>query len=135
MLEKLIFIGIYLLGVLISSASQILLKKSADKKYSSKIKEYLNLNVIISYTIFFIATLITIFAFKKCLPPWDRFSVRQATFLWRSSAGFSSRKKSRKMKMLGLGIIVAGILIYRAIKQSFINKPVPFGAGFLRETP
>ncbi len=112
MLEKLIFIGIYLLGVLISSASQILLKKSADKKYSSKIKEYLNLNVIISYTIFFIATLITIFAFKKV--PASMGPILGATgyifvaiFSW-----IFLKEKISKMKMLGLGIIVAGILIY-----------------------
>lgn len=112
MIEKIIFIAIYLFGVLISSASQILLKKSAEKKYSGKIREYLNLNVIIAYTIFFIATLITIFAFKKV--PLSMGPILGATgyiFVAIFSWLFLKEKISKK-KMLGLAIIVVGILIY-----------------------
>ena len=48
---------IVLLGVFISAISQVMLKKSAVKKYDSRIKEYLNPLVIFAYFIFFIATL------------------------------------------------------------------------------
>ena len=39
--------------VVISALSQIILKKSADKKYDNIILEYLNPAVIISYVIFY----------------------------------------------------------------------------------
>ena len=45
---------IVLLGVFISAISQVMLKKSAVKKYDSRIKEYLNPLVIFAYFIFFI---------------------------------------------------------------------------------
>ena len=41
-----IFSCVFLGSVLISSVSQILLKKSADKTYDSRIREYLNPLVI-----------------------------------------------------------------------------------------
>ena len=42
-----IYAGILVLGVFISSISQILLKKSANKKHGSFIKEYMNPIVIV----------------------------------------------------------------------------------------
>ena len=43
-----------LLGTFISAISQVLLKKSAMKTYSSRIREYLNPQVITAYVIFVI---------------------------------------------------------------------------------
>ena len=45
--EKILFALIFVAGVFISSVSQILLKKSAEREYPSKIREYLNPLVII----------------------------------------------------------------------------------------
>ena len=52
----LIYSSVLILGVFISNISQIILKKSADKKHGSVIKEYLNPYVIGAYFIFFLAT-------------------------------------------------------------------------------
>ena len=52
---------IMVLSTLISSFSQVLLKKAAGKKYRSKLHEYLNAPVIIAYGIFFLCTLITMY--------------------------------------------------------------------------
>lgn len=52
------------MSVIVASASQILLKKSADKKYDSIIKEYLNFNVIVGYGMMVGSTILTIIAFK-----------------------------------------------------------------------
>ena len=57
------FILIFLVSVLISSISQIILKKSAVKKYDSVLKEYLNVRVISAYTMFFLSTLLTMYAY------------------------------------------------------------------------
>lgn len=60
-----IYIFLFMGSVLISSISQILLKRSALKTYSTSIKEYLNPAVILAYTLFFASTLLTIWAYKS----------------------------------------------------------------------
>ena len=62
------FILLYLCGVLLSSASQILLKKEAQQEHRSVLYEYLNPRVIIGYGIIFGCTLITISAYRGGLP-------------------------------------------------------------------
>ena len=104
--------GLYLVGVIISAASQILLKKSAEKEYPNRIREYLNPYVIISYAIFFLATLVSVFAFKKIdasMGPILGASgyIFVAFFSW-----IFLKEKISKMKILGLVIIVAGIVVY-----------------------
>ena len=37
-----LYVGIYLVGVLVSSVSQVLLKKAAVRQYETPLKEYLN---------------------------------------------------------------------------------------------
>ena len=61
--EKILFSLIFVFGVFISSVSQIILKKAAQKKYPNKIREYLNARVIFAYIIFFGATLCSIWAY------------------------------------------------------------------------
>ncbi len=58
------YILIFLISVFISSVAQIILKKSAVKKYDRVIKEYLNIRVIGAYSIFFLSTLLTMYAYK-----------------------------------------------------------------------
>lgn len=56
--------GILILSVFIAAVSQILLKKSALKKYTSVIWEYLNPYVIVGYGLMFGSTILTIIALK-----------------------------------------------------------------------
>lgn len=53
-----------LLGVLISSVSQVLLKKAALQPHASVWGEYVNARVIIAYMLFFIATFLSLLAYK-----------------------------------------------------------------------
>ena len=53
------------MAVVISSFSQILLKKSANKEYGSLIKEYLNPYVIIGYGMMVMSTILMILAYRK----------------------------------------------------------------------
>ena len=62
--ELVVYSGIMIVSVLVSSGSQIMLKKSALKKYDSVVNEYINPFVIIAYGLFFGSTLITMFALK-----------------------------------------------------------------------
>ena len=61
---QLIFSFIFVASVLVSSISQVMLKKSANKVYDNALKEYLNPMVITAYGLFFLSTVITVFAYK-----------------------------------------------------------------------
>ncbi len=102
---------IYVFSVFISSVSQIILKKSADRKYDSKLKEYLNPLVIIAYGIFFLATLVTIYAYKGI--PLSLGPILETTgYLWVSLLGyFILKEKISRRKILGLAVVIIGIVI------------------------
>ena len=110
--EKILFMLIFVFGVFISSVAQIFLKKSAQKEYESKIKEYLNPTVILSYCVFFAATLCTIIAYKKI--PLSLGPILESSgyiFIAVLSYLFLKEKISKK-KLLGLATIIIGIIIY-----------------------
>lgn len=110
--EKVLFSLIFVGGVFISSISQIILKKSAEKEYPSKIREYLNVRVILAYMIFFGATLCSILAYTKI--PLSLGPILESSgyfFVAVLSYIFLKEKISWK-KMLGLSIIIIGIIIY-----------------------
>ena len=56
--------GALLLGTLVSSVAQVFLKKASQKKYDSIIHEYMNPVVVLSYMVFFGATLLGVYAYK-----------------------------------------------------------------------
>ncbi len=106
-----LYIFIFVSAVFISSVSQILLKKSAGKQYAGFIKEYLNPLVIIAYGLFFAATLITLYAYKV-IPLSLGPILESSGYLWVSLLSFIFLKeKIRKMKMLGILVILIGIFI------------------------
>lgn len=110
--EKILFAVIFLFGVFISSVSQIMLKKSAETTYESRIKEYLNPRVIFAYVIFFGATLCSIIAYTVI--PLSLGPILESAgyiFVAVLSRMFLKEKITKK-KMLGLSIIIIGIIIY-----------------------
>ena len=109
---KLLFSLILLAGTFISAVAQILLKKSAGKEYESRIKEYLNPYVIISYAIFFAATFCTIIAYKEIpLSLGPILGASEYIFVAVLSKIILKEKISRQ-KVLGLAVIIAGIIVY-----------------------
>ena len=108
----LIFSGVYILGVIISSIAQILLKKSANIERENKLKEYLNFKTIFAYGIFFGATLCTLFAYKYI--PLTLGTILETSgyvFIAIFSYLFLKEKISKK-KLLGLITIILGVLIF-----------------------
>ena len=113
MSEIILFSGIYLVGIIISAFSQILLKKSAnDTKTNGFWKQYLNVKVISAYLIFFLATFLTIYAYKvipvtlgAILGTLEYGLVAVLSFI------FFKEKLSTK-QILGILLIIAGIIIY-----------------------
>ena len=107
-----VYSNIMLFSVFISSLSQIMLKKSALKTYTTTVDEYLNPYVILAYFIFFISTIITIYALKYV--PLSTAPIIESTgyiFILFLSKGFLNEKISN-IKMYGIGLIMIGILIF-----------------------
>lgn len=106
------YIILFLSAVFISSVSQIMLKKSANKTYESKLKEYMNPWVIIAYGLFFGATLVTVIAYKY-IPLSLGPILESAGYFFVTILGmFFLKEKVGKKKALGLFIILAGIIVF-----------------------
>lgn len=106
------YILIFLCSVLISSISQVLLKSSANKEHGNALREYLNPKVIIAYGMFFLATFITILAYKYV--PLSMGGILEASgyiFVAVLSYIFLHEKISKR-KLLGLAVILLGIIIF-----------------------
>jgi len=106
------YVIILILSVFLASVSQIVLKKSADKKYSSIIKEYLNIYVISGYGMMFIASLLTVYALSgmeyKNVPIIESVGY---LFVMLLSWKFLSEKITKK-KVLGIALILLGIMVF-----------------------
>lgn len=106
------YVILLIASVLIASCSQIILKKSASKEYSSIIREYLNVRVIVGYGMMFISTILTIFAFKgldyKNGPIIESLGYIFIMFLSR----IFLKEKITKKKIIGNSLILLGILVF-----------------------
>ncbi|MBD5116121.1 MAG: EamA family transporter [Ruminococcaceae bacterium] len=112
MSELAIYSCIMLGSFLISSFSQIMLKKSAQKTYASKIKEYLNPFVIIAYGLFFGCTLISMYALK--VVPLSMSPILEASsYIFVAILSFIFfKEKLTKRQLVGMVLIIGGIIIY-----------------------
>ncbi len=106
-----LYICIFLFSVFISAISQIILKTSANQKHENWIKDYLNVKVIVAYSIFFISSFITIFAYKEV--PFSIGPMLEATgYIWVAVLGYIFLKERISIKkIIGLVLIVVGIII------------------------
>lgn len=106
------FVCLMIVAVFCSSTSQIILKKAASKTYDSLIKEYMNFPVIFSYAIFFLATLMTVFALRyvplSMAPIIDSIGYIFVIILGRL---FLKEHITRK-QYIGSAIIVLGVLVF-----------------------
>lgn len=103
---------ILLLSVLIASFSQILLKKSAEKTYSSVIREYVNPYVICGYGMMFLSMFLTIIAYAGM--DFTNVQIVEATgyIMVLILSYFFFHEKLTKRKILGMIFIFAGIAVY-----------------------
>ena len=110
--ELIIYCCIYVFSVLIASVSQIMLKISANKKYPSRIKEYLNPIVIIAYGLFFGCTFITMYALKV-IPLTFAPILEASGYIFVAVLSYVILKeKISKRKLIGFILIVLGIAVY-----------------------
>ena len=100
------------MSVVVASVSQVILKKSALKKYDNVIKEYLNPYVIGGYGLLFGSMLLTVYAYSgmdyKNGPVIESlgnvFVLVLGYFVFRERISFR--------KILGIACIMAGIVIF-----------------------
>jgi multidrug transporter EmrE-like cation transporter len=97
--------------VFISSASQILLKKAAEKKYDNIIQEYLNPGVITAYIIFFCSSLMTIVAYKG-VPLSMGPILESCGYIFVTIMGrYCLKENISRKKVIGMVCILMGIII------------------------
>ena len=106
------FLLVALMSVVIASFSQVMLKLGAGKTYSSKIREYLNVYVISGYGMLFISMVLTIVAYSRLsylsVPVVEAVGYVLVPVL----SYLIFKEKLSKRKVLGIGFILLGIVIY-----------------------
>ncbi len=109
--EMLIFSGVMIIGAFVSSVSQIMLKKSAQKEYPSKIREYLNPLVITAYFLFFGCTFISMYGLK--VVPLSLAPALEATgYIFVAVLSYIFLKEKLTLRQIaGMALIAAGILV------------------------
>ena len=107
-----LYAGIMVFGVLISSFSQVLLKRSADREHATRFREYLNPAVLTAYTVFFLATFCTVFAYRV-IPLSMGPILESSSYVFVTLFGYLFfREKLTKRKITALALILCGIGIY-----------------------
>lgn len=108
----LLYSCILLLGTFISAVSQVLLKKAALKDYGSRLAEYLNFRVIFAYALFFLSSLLCIFAYR--VVPLSFGPVLESTsYIYVTIFGvIFFKEKVTKKKILALALILIGIGVF-----------------------
>lgn len=106
------YIILLVLAVLVSSVSQIILKKSASKTYNSIFKEYFNLYVITGYGLMVVSTVLVILGLKGV--PYKNEPIIESLgyiFVMILSNLILGERISKK-KIIGNLLILSGIIIY-----------------------
>lgn len=106
------YIIVFLISVLISSISQVILKTSANEGHDNTVKEILNIKVIFAYGLFFLATLLTMLAYRKI--PLSMGMVLETTgYIYVAILGnLVLKEKLDKYKICGNILIIIGIIIF-----------------------
>lgn len=106
-----LFILIFIASVFISSVSQVLLKKSANKEYASLKEEYLNPRVIVAYFLFFATTLVTVLAYR--FVPLSLGPVLESLgYVFVGILGYAILKEKLSLKgIIGMLLIIVGVFL------------------------
>ena len=109
MLNK--YVGIFLLSVFIASCAQVMLKRSADAEHRDFISEYLNMKVIIGYTLMGISTLGAIIAYRgielKNGPILESFGYVFVFIL----SWVLLKEQPNVNKIIGFSLIISGVIV------------------------
>ena len=99
-------------SVIVASFSQVLLKKSAAKKYDNVIKEYLNPYVILGYGGYACVLALNIFLFTKMQFRYGVLSNSLAIVFVMVLSRFVLQEEVTRKKILGAALIIAGVVCF-----------------------
>lgn len=111
-MNKTIAVLLLFVAVFISSISQIILKKSANKHYNSFIRNYLNIRVICAYIILIMAVLLDLFAFKYVPVSFVPVIESSSYFFILILSRFFLHEKLTLKQIIGISIIMLGVFLY-----------------------
>lgn len=104
---------IVVLGVLLASVSQILLKKSAAVKHSSVITEYLNVRVISGYALLALSLGLDLIAMHYGVLAKEVSSIEALSYLFVPVLSwFVFKEKISKSKAFAIVLIMAGVIVF-----------------------
>ncbi len=106
------YIIIFLCSVFISSVSQIILKKSADVEYKNVLQEYMNIRVVVAYSMFFASTVLTMYAYKG-VPLSFGVLLEASGYIYVPVLSYLFLgEKITRLKIVGALLIILGICCY-----------------------
>ena len=106
------YIFLWLFSVIISSVAQVMLKAAADRKHENRLREYLNPLVIGAYGIFFLSTLLTMYALKFVSYTYSPI-VESTSYIFIPVFGyFALKERIGKRRLIGIAVILLGILVF-----------------------
>ena len=106
------YILLLVLAVLVSSVSQIILKKSASKTYNSIFREYFNLYVITGYGLMVVSTVLVILGLKG-VPYKNEPIIESLGYIFvMILSNLILGERITKKKIIGNLLILSGIIIY-----------------------
>ena len=110
--EMLPYLGLAVFSVFVASLSQTLLKWESGKEHKNLIREYLNVGVIGGYGLLALSMLLTMFAYRK-LPLSMTPAFESCSYIFVTIFGVTVfHEKVTRKKLIALGLIVAGILVF-----------------------
>jgi drug/metabolite transporter (DMT)-like permease len=108
-MDELIYIGIFLACVFVSSCSQILLKIAADKGYKG-LRAYFNMRVIAGYSIFLLVSFTIVFLYRYVeLSTGVLLDASSYIFIPLLSFFMLGERLSKK-KIIGLLFVISGLI-------------------------
>lgn len=103
---------LFVFNVFLASCAQVMLKKSANRDYSSKMKEYFNPYVIAAYSIFVINTMVSIYCYRFLeLKQGGILQMFAYVFVLIFDRVFFKGKITQK-KLFGVFMIIMGIVVF-----------------------
>jgi len=103
---------LFVFNVFLAACAQVMLKTSANRNYSTKIKEYLNPYVIGAYSIFVVNTLVSIYCYRFLeLKQGGVLQMFAYVFVLLIDRVFFKGKITHK-KVLGMVLIITGIMVF-----------------------
>lgn len=106
------YVVVYIISVVISSFSQVILKKSANQEYKNVLFEYLNTKVISGYILLICSVFLTIYAYKGVPLKMGPIINSLSYFFILIFGKIFFQEKITKNKIQGNVLIIIGIIIF-----------------------